>query len=157
MLHSADKEWQLIEPIVEDMGYELVGVDYRKNGETGLLCVYIDHENGVNVDDCAKISHQISAIMDVEDPIKEHYTLEVSSPGLDRPLFKEADFKRFAGQRVKVKLGIPFDGRRNFNGILNGVEDSMVLVVVDNEEFMLPIEHIDKANIIPQFKKGKKK
>ncbi len=158
MQHSADKEWSLIEPIVESMGYELVGVEFCPNSEDGaVLRVYIDKDGGIDVDDCAAVSHQVSGVLDVEDPIREAYKLEVSSPGLNRPLFREADFVTFSGQMAKIKLSMPYEGRRNFAGVLHGVEDAMVIIVVDNMEYLLPIEQIEKANLVAQFKKGQKK
>lgn len=157
MQHNAGREWSLIEPIVEDMGYELVGVEYLSQHSPAVLRVYIDSEQGINVDDCAKVSHQISGVLDVEDPIRSAYNLEVSSPGLHRPIFRESDFEKFVGHIAKIKLSIPFEGRRNFKGMLNGVEDSMVLIVVDNEEYLLPYEQIERANLEPQFTKGEKK
>ncbi|MGM0563774.1 MAG: ribosome maturation factor RimP [Pseudomonadota bacterium] len=157
MQHTARREWKLIEPVVNDLGYELVGVDYRSNTSPALLRVYIDREEGVSIDDCARISHQVGAVLDVEDPIQGAYRLEVSSPGLDRPLFRESDFVKYRGHMAKVKLSIPYEGRRNFKGQLNGVEDSMVLLIVDSEEFLLPYEQIERANLVPQFSKGEKK
>lgn len=131
------------------MGYELVGVEYQLNGNHGTLRVYIDREQGVNLDDCAEISHQVSAILDVEDPIQQAYDLEISSPGLDRPLFKLADYQRFAGQMVKIKLLSGLDGRRNFKGMILAVnESSEVLVEVDGTEFRLPFADIAKANLV---------
>ncbi len=142
----------LFEPVVESMGYELVGVEFSGGGSHGTLRVYIDHENGVNVDDCASISHQISAILDVEEPIQQAYDLEVSSPGLDRPLFKLTDFERFSGQAVKIKMSAGLHGRRNFKGVLQGVIDSKwIEVEVDGEIFQLPLADIGKANLIGQI------
>ena len=139
----------LFEPVVESMGYELVGVEFSGGSSHGTLRVYIDHENGVNIDDCAKISHQISGILDVEEPIQQAYDLEVSSPGLDRPLFKLADFERFSGQTVKIKMLAGLDGRRNFKGVLLGVADSnLIEVEVDGEIYQLPLADIGKANLI---------
>lgn len=158
MQHSAGKEWSLIEPVVEDMGYELVGVEFRAQSEEGaVLRVYIDKEDGINIDDCAAVSHQISGILDVEDPIREAYKLEVSSPGVNRPLFRESDFEKYKGHMAKIKLSIPYEGRRNFSGVLQGIEDSMAVIVVDNMEYLLPIEQIDKANLVIQIQKGQKK
>ncbi len=142
----------LLEPVVESMGYELVGVEFSGGSSHGVLRVYIDHENGVNIDDCASISHQISGILDVEEPIKQAYDLEVSSPGLDRPLFKPADFERFVDQMVKIKMSSGLGGRRNFKGVLRGVTDSRLIEVeVDGEIFQLPLADIGKANLIGQL------
>jgi ribosome maturation factor RimP len=141
----------LLEPGVNALGFELWGIEYVSQGRNSTLRIYIDSENGIDVDDCAKVSHQVSGVLDVEDPITGHYTLEVSSPGMDRPLFTLEQFAAYAGSQVQVRLRIAFEGRRKFKGLLNGVEGDDVLVVVDNEEYLLPIEYIDKANVIPQF------
>ncbi len=139
----------LFEPVIESMGYELVGVEYQLNGSYGTLRVYIDREEGVSLDDCAEISRQVSAILDVEDPIQQAYDLEISSPGLDRPLFKLDDYARFVGQTVKVKLMSGLDGRRNFKGALLGInEANEVLVEVDGMEFKLPFADIAKGNLV---------
>ena len=142
---------ELIEPSVTALGFELWGIEFLSQGKHSTLRVYIDSENGITVDDCAAVSHQVSGIMDVEDPIAGNYTLEVSSPGMDRPLFTLEQFEAYAGSVIQVRLRIAFEGRRKFKGVLNGVEGDDILVVVDNEEYMLPIEYIDRANIIPQF------
>ncbi|MDO6515211.1 MULTISPECIES: ribosome maturation factor RimP [Neptuniibacter] len=142
---------ELIEPSVIALGVELWGIEFLSQGKHSTLRVYIDSENGISVDDCAKVSHQISGIMDVEDPIAGNYTLEVSSPGVDRPLFTLEQFAAYAGSHIQLRLRIAYEGRRKFKGILNGIEGDDILVVVDDEEYMLPIEYIDRANIIPQF------
>ena len=103
------------------------------------------------IDDCEIVSRQLSGVLDVEDPITSEYTLEVSSPGMDRPLFTLEQFATHAGEQVKIKLRSPFDGRRNFQGLLRGVEEQDVVVQVDDHEYLLPIDLIDKANIIPRF------
>ncbi|MGB0205437.1 MAG: ribosome maturation factor RimP [Neptuniibacter sp.] len=142
---------ELIEPSVQALGFDLWGIEFLSQGKHSTLRVYIDSENGISVDDCAAVSHQASGILDVEDPIAGNYTLEVSSPGMDRPLFTLEQFEAYAGSHIQVRLRVAFEGRRKFKGVLNGVEGDEVLVVVDNEEYMLPIEYIDRANIIPQF------
>ncbi len=140
---------ELFEPVIESMGYELVGVEFSGGSGHGTLRVYIDSENGVNIDDCAAISHQISGILDVEEPIRQAYDLEISSPGLNRPLFKLADFERFAGRTAKIKLALALDGRKNFRGELQGVADSrLIRVEVDGEQFELPYADIAKANLV---------
>jgi len=141
----------LLAPVVEALGYECWGVEFLSQGRHSLLRVYIDHANGVLVDDCEKVSRQISGVLDVEDPISSAYTLEVSSPGMDRPLFTLEQFARHAGELVKIKLRSPFEGRRTFQGLLRGAEEQDVVVLVDDHEYLLPIDLIDKANIIPRF------
>ncbi|MBY4678806.1 ribosome maturation factor RimP [Marinobacterium arenosum] len=142
---------ELIDPVVAALGYQLWGIEYVSQGKHSVLRIYIDAENGINVDDCAKVSHQVSGVLDVEDPISSHYTLEVSSPGMDRPLFTLEQFAAYAGHQADIRLRIAFDGRRRFKGRLNGVEGEDILLVVDDEEYLLPIDSIDKANIVPQF------
>lgn len=129
----------------------MLGIEYVSQGKHSVLRIYIDKEGGILVDDCEAVSRQASAILDVEDPISSEYTLEVSSPGMDRPLFTLEQFASHAGEQVKIKLRSPFEGRRNFQGLLRGVEEQDVVVQVDNQEFLLPIDSIDKANIIPSL------
>ena len=143
---------ELFEPVVESMGYELVGVEFNAAAMHGTLRVYIDREQGVNLDDCAAISHQLSGILDVEEPIKQAYDLEVSSPGIDRPLFKLADFERFAGKTARIKLAVGLLGRKNFRGKLQGVADSkLVNLEVDGEIFDLRYADIAKSNLVGDF------
>ena len=141
----------LLAPVVEALGYECWGLEYMSQGRHSLLRIYIDHADGVLVEDCEKVSRQISGVLDVEDPISNEYTLEVSSPGMDRPLFTLEQFAKHAGELVKIKLRSPYEGRRNFQGPLRGVEEQDVVVLVDDHEYLLPIDLIDKANIIPRF------
>jgi ribosome maturation factor RimP len=142
---------QLFTPAVEALGFELVGLEFVRAGKHSTLRVYIDHENGIDVDNCAEVSHQISAIMDVEDPITNEYYLEVSSPGADRQLFKAAHYQQFIGENVAIKLNTPQQGRRNFSGALTAFEDDTVVVEVDGVEYRLMLTNIEKANIIPNF------
>ncbi len=139
---------QFIEPAVIALGYELWGIDYIPQGQQSTLRIYIDSPNGVTVDDCAAVSHQASGILDVEDVIQSRYTLEVSSPGMDRPLFKLEHYQQYVGEFIKVKLRIAFDGRRKFAGVLTAIEGDEIIVRVDNEEYVLPLDSIDKANIV---------
>ena len=143
---------EMLQPVVESMDCQLWGIDLISQGKHSVLRVYIDKENdGINVDDCAAVSHQISGVLDVEDPIAGEYTLEVSSPGMDRPLYTLEQFEQFKGHKVSIKLRLAFEGRRNFKGMLNGVEGDDILLVVDEDEFLLPIDLIDRAQVIPQF------
>jgi len=144
--------WEIIEPVVEGLGYEVVDIDYRPHPTDGLLRVYIDGPNGIVLDDCSAVSQQLSSVLDVEDPIPGQFNLEVSSPGLDRPLRKVADFKRFKGSTVKIKLTVPtLEGQRNFTGKLKGLENDEVILVMDGETHYLALDIIDKARIVPQF------
>lgn len=134
--------------LVAGMGYEFVGCELNKSRNGSLLRLYIDKPKGVTVDDCSLVSRQVSAMLDVEDPIQGQYTLEVSSPGLDRPLFEIEHYQRFVGSNVKVRLYAPLDGRRNFVGILLRVEEAKVVVKVDETEFALPFSNIEKAKLV---------
>lgn len=141
----------VMESVVTSLGYELVGAEYLTQGRGGLLRVYIDSEGGVTLDDCQRVSHQLSGVLDVEDVIRNQYQLEVSSPGLDRPLFTAEHFTRFVGHRVKLKLAVPMDGRRKLRGVLRGVQGEQVLMEIDDQEVALPLSTIDKANLIPDI------
>ncbi|HHW2757280.1 TPA: ribosome maturation factor RimP [Pseudomonas aeruginosa] len=141
----------LLAPVVEALGYECWGVEFISQGRHSVLRVYIDRPEGILIDDCEAVSRQVSGILDVEDPISGEYTLEVSSPGMDRPLFTPEQFAKHAGEQVKIRLRSPYEGRRNYQGILRGVEEQDVVVLVDDHEYLLPIDSIDKANIIPRF------
>jgi len=148
---ASEKLYEIITPVVEALGYELVGIEYVSQGRHSVLRIYIDSENGINVDDCTSVSHQVSGVLDVEDPVKGAYNLEISSPGLDRPLFDEAHYERYAGQQVKVQLTTPLEGRRKFQGVLLGVKEGKVIISVDGAEYLLPFASIDKANLVPEF------
>lgn len=151
MAKLEDKLTEMLEPGVEALGYELVGVEFVRAGKHSILRVFIDHENGVTVDDCAEVSYQASAILDVEDPISTEYNLEVSSPGMDRPLFKEKHYEQAVGEIIQAKLTVPMDNRRNFKGKLLACENGMISIEVDGQQFQLAVANIDKANIVPTF------
>ncbi|EEF80578.1 hypothetical protein LP43_1638 [Methylophaga thiooxydans] len=143
-----DQVEQLIEAPIESLGYELVGVEYIQGGPDAILRIYIDAEQGIGIEDCEKVSHQISGVLDVEEPIRSAYMLEVSSPGFDRPLFKARDFERFAGAEVKISMKLPVQGRRNFTGVLQGFSDGEVLIEVDGEIYALPLAKLAKARLV---------
>jgi ribosome maturation factor RimP len=142
---------QMLEPVVEAMGYELVGVEFHPRGVNALLRIYIDAESGISLDDCQQVSHQISGLLDVEDPIPNRYTFEVSSPGLHRPLFKSEHFIRFIGRRVRIHLSIPREGRKNFIGRLLGMRGENVVLEIEGKELLMPLESIEKARLVPDF------
>ncbi|MDX3772934.1 ribosome maturation factor RimP [Chromatiaceae bacterium AAb-1] len=142
---------ELLAPTVTAAGYELLGIELIRAGRHSTLRLYIDKPDGVNVDDCALVSRDVGAILDVEDPIQAEYVLEVSSPGLDRPLFTPAHFSEAVGQKVEIKLAVPQDGRRKFKGLLTAVEDDMLVVEVDGKPYRLLMDNVDKANIVPVF------
>ncbi|MCF7989710.1 MAG: ribosome maturation factor RimP [Thiohalocapsa sp.] len=142
----------LVESVVEPMGYELVGVELVQPGAGAtVLRVYIDHERGITLEDCETVSRQLSGVFDVEDPISDNYDLEVSSPGLDRPLFTLQQFERFRGSEARVKLAAKLLGRRNYRGTLAGVDGPTVLMDVDGERVELPFDLIDSARLVPEF------
>ena len=142
----------ILRPVVEGLGYEFWGIEFRSHGHHSKLRVFIDDaENGIAIDDCEKVSRQVSGVMDVEDPIQTEYTLEVSSPGMDRPLFRPEQYEAFIGHKVQIKLRMAFEGRRKFLGLIKGVEGDDVVVVVDDHEYLLPFDSIEKANIVPVF------
>ncbi|WP_048308273.1 ribosome maturation factor RimP [Halomonas sp. PR-M31] len=141
----------LIEPAIMAMGFELWGVERTAQGRHSRLVIYIDSPDGVTVDHCAEVSRQVSAILDVEDPIPGQYQLEVSSPGMDRPLFTLEQFERYKGNNVALRLRVPYDGRRKFKGLLAGIENDEVLLHLEGEEYCFPIDGIEQARVVPQF------
>lgn len=150
MAQAVDKErlLEILEPAVAAMGFELADIDAHF-GRRGLLRLYIDREGGVTVDDCQRVSEQIGALLDVEDPLPGSYVLEVSSPGFDRRLRTLAHLERFSGEQVRVELKDARDGQRRFTGRLVGVEGSTVLLEVDGELTRLPFGDIAVARLVP--------
>lgn len=167
---------ELIEPVIEGLGYECWGIEYVSQGKHSVLRVYIESaqtsddqqdveptevdeniteeqakESGIELKDCELVSRQISGVLDVEDPINGEYTLEVSSPGMDRPLYKLDHYDRFKGSQVNMRLRMAYEGRRKYSGLLKGLEGNDVVLQVGEEEFLFPIEAIEKANVVPQF------
>jgi ribosome maturation factor RimP len=174
-----DTLMRLLEPSIEALGFELLEIEFAQAGRGGTLRIYIDRaggqandddkvlsplsqpgedslsrhspsQGGISVDDCATVSHAVSQILDAEDPIKGHYTLEVSSPGLERVLRKRAHFERFAGERVFVELKLPIEGRRRFAGTLKSVLGEAIVVEVDGRAHELPLDRIQKARLRPE-------
>jgi ribosome maturation factor RimP len=167
---------ELIEPVIEGLGYECWGIEYMSQGKHSVLRVFIEsaqteekqetevpgevdeniteeqaRESGIELKDCELVSRQLSGVMDVEDPINGEYTLEVSSPGMDRPLYKLNHYERFQGHQVALKLRMAYEGRRKYSGLLKGLEGNDIVLQVGEEEFLFPIEAIEKANVVPQF------
>ena len=140
---------KLLEPTVERLGYELADLEVRLGGKGGLIRVFIDKPEGIDLDDCEKVSLAVSAILDVEDPVPGNYNLEVSSPGLDRKLTKVEHFQRFEGEIVKVQMRFPIEGRRRFRGTLVSSDDENIVVDVDGESHSLPLKTIDTARLVP--------
>src|SRR5471030_57429 len=140
----------MISAPVEALGYELVGIEFLR-GRQSTLRIYIDSENGITVEDCADVSHQVSAVLDVEDPISVAYSLEVSSPGLDRPLFTAAQFAQFIGEEVSLVLRIAMQNRRKWQGIIKTVDGEMITVTVEEKDEVFALSNIQKANLVPHF------
>jgi len=134
-------------PILGDEGLELVDVEFQREKQGWVLRVYIDKPGGVTLDDCTDISYQLSAVLDVEDLIDTSYTLEVSSPGLTRPLKELSDYERYKGQLVKIKTYKPIDGKKVFRGKLIGLENEIVKIKNEKGEHEIPFESIAKANL----------
>jgi ribosome maturation factor RimP len=147
--------------LIESMGYDFVGGELTTQGSHALLRIYIDSktgqapdsaisQSGITVDDCSLVSHQVSAMLDVEDPIQGHYTLEVSSPGIDRPLFELEHYNKYIGQLVKIRLYAPVNKRRQYKGTLTRVLGENIYLLVDNttQEIELPFALVEKANLI---------
>jgi ribosome maturation factor RimP len=141
---------EMISAPVEALGYELVGIEFLR-GRQSTLRIYIDSENGITVEDCADVSHQVSAVLDVEDPISVAYSLEVSSPGLDRPLFTAAQFTQFIGEEVSLVLRIAMQNRRKWQGIIKTVDGEMITVTVEEKDEVFALSNIQKANLVPHF------
>jgi len=146
---TGDEMLKLLEPAVERLGYELADLEVRLGGKGGLIRVFIDKPEGIDLDDCEKVSLAVSALLDVEDPVPGNYNLEVSSPGLDRKLTKVEHFQRFAGETVKVQMRFPIEGRRRFRGTLVSSDDENIVVEVDGESLSLPLKTIDTARLVP--------
>ncbi len=142
---------EVVEPILQSQGYELVDLEYQRESRGWVLRIYLDREGGITLDDCTGVSHEVGAVLEVKDVIPNAYVLEVSSPGLTRPLKKPEDYNRFRNQLVKIKLFQPLDGRRNFKGILLGLEVETVRVEADGQVFEIPLQSIAKANLEIDF------
>lgn len=146
----------LIQPVVEDLGFDLWGIEYMPQKSGALVRIYIDHEQGISVDDCADCSREISALLEVEDPIKSAYVLEVSSPGMDRVLFNGEQFNDYLGDQAKVKLAQPVNGSRKIIGFIKSVNDDDITLVNDAGEYTFNMSNVMKARLQPQYDGVKK-
>ncbi|MCW3171914.1 ribosome maturation factor RimP [Shewanella subflava] len=150
----ATLESRLVEMLavpVEALGFQLWGIEYVQAGKHSIVRVFIDHENGINIEDCAEVSRQVSAVLDVEDPISTEFTLEVSSPGVDRPLFNAQQYAAYIGEDAKVQLTMPVAGSRNLKGAITKVEGQMLTIKVDGKDLVVALDNIRKGNIIAKF------
>jgi ribosome maturation factor RimP len=150
-----DALMRLLEPPIEALGYELIDLEFAQAGRGGILRIFIDRRAqdsgaGITVDDCANVSHAVSQVLETQDPIKGHYTLEVSSPGFDRILRTRAHFERFVGERIFAELKLPIAGRRRFVGELKAIAGDAIVVEVDGTAHSLPLERIQKARLRPE-------
>ena len=146
---TSDELRKLIEPTIERLGFELVDLEVHLGGGNGLVRLFIDKPDGIDLEDCEKASLAVSALLDVEDPVPGNYNLEVSSPGLDRKLTKPSHFQRFAGEIVKVQMRFPVEGRRRFRGRLLSSDADNIVVEVDGQSHSLPLKTIDTARLVP--------
>ena len=143
----------MLEPAVAACGFDLWGIEFFQQGRHSVLRLFVDteREEGVSVEDCSAVSHQVSGVLDVEDPIAGEYTLEVSSPGWDRVLFKPSQYQRFIGEEASLRLNAPLQGRRRYKGRIEAVSDTQVTLHVEGVSVDIPFAAIDKANIVPNF------
>ena len=148
MVASVDMISDLLRPTVQTLGLELWGIEHLMRGRSSLLRIYIESDQGITIEDCERVSRQVSGILDVEDPLPGEYTLEVSSPGLDRPLFSFEQYQRFVGEVVNLRLRAPIDGRRKFKGVLEKAEADQITLTVDGALVNIAFAQIEKANIV---------
>lgn len=151
MKQAPENLLKLIEPVVEGLGYECVGIEYNAHPKHGMLRIYIDAEQGVGMEDCTKVSHQVSGVLDVEDPIAGEYNLEVSTPGLNRPLFKLQHFEQFIGHTAQVNLFKPVAGRRKITGLIEKIEDGVVCLQENGQVYEVPFQAMSKARLEPDY------
>ncbi len=150
--HRNERLEELLAPVVRGLGYEFVGLELIPQPKASLLRIYIDREQGVTVDDCERVSHQVEGVLDVEDPIRGHYVLEVSSPGLDRLLFTPEQCRRYLGEQVRVELTAPHQGRRRWQGYLLDLDEQGLLSLeAEGERVELPFSEIDRIRLIPRW------
>lgn len=146
-----DRLRALIEPVAQSFGCELWGVEISAVGGRQVLRVFIDKPDGVDIGDCERVSRQLDSLLDVENPIPGEYTLEVSSPGMDRTLYRQEQFRRFVGYEIAVRLRNAFEGRRKYQGTLTDVADEEITVVSGEHEYLFPLAEVEKANLLPRF------
>ncbi len=146
---------KLMKPVLVSMGYQLVELEFAKDMGRLILRLYIDKEGGITLDDCTQVSRAISAHLDVEDPISSKYDLEVSSPGVERPLRRAEDFKRFAGETIKLSTVEPLNGRQNYRGVLKGCDETQIFMNVDGVDYTIPLAALHKARIVKDWNQSK--
>ena len=142
----------LADPVLDEIGFELVDVEYLAKHGRWVLRIYIDKDGGVTIDDCARVSGELGDLIDIKEIIENEYVLEVSSPGVNRPLKKEKDFIRAVGKKIKVRMVAPVNGRQNFSGYLKDFKDSNLYLEEESGLITLPCQEIDKANLVYEFR-----
>ena len=140
---------QLLKPTIAGMGYELWGLEYLSGGKRATLRVYIDTPSGVTLGDCERVSHQLNGVLDVDDPVRTVHTLEVSSPGMDRILFKPHQYVAHIGREVDLRLRFPLEGRRKYVGLIDGVRDGEIVLRVSGATCNVPMEQVHRARVVP--------
>ncbi|MBP9726536.1 MAG: ribosome maturation factor RimP [Gammaproteobacteria bacterium] len=148
-MSSVEALIKIVAPVVSGLGYEFWGCELLSAGNSQKLRIYIDNQKGIDVEDCATVSRQVSAVLDVEDPIPGEYVLEVSSPGIDRPLFYIEQYQQYIGENIKLRLKVPQAGRRNFSGRLKAVEGHRISMVLEDQEVTLECDNIGRAKLVP--------
>ena len=151
MYRQNQKLLELFDPVVTGLGYDMLGIMHHTKGHGSLLRIYIDSETGISVDDCARVSEQLTGVLDVEDPIRGAYDLEVSSPGMDRPLFTLEHFRRFVGQQVLIQLYEKLNGRKRYKGEIKVVNEDHVSIDDSGIEYSIPADSIERARLVPGF------
>lgn len=141
------RAWAELEPHLIEQGFELVELEFAQQGGRGVLRLFVDRSGGVTIDDCVAVSQLLGPVLDAAEFISDSFVLEVSSPGIDRPVRKPEDFQRFAGEKVVMKSQLPVNGRKKFKGVLLGVKDDAVRVVCDGQEYAIAIENVQRANL----------
>ena len=139
----------MLEPTITGLGYELWGLEYLSGGNRATLRVYIDTPSGVTLGDCERVSHQLNGVLDVDDPVRTVHTLEVSSPGVDRILFKPRQYAAYIGRQVDLRLRFPLEGRRKFVGLIDGVQGADVILRMDDATCAVPLEQVHRARVVP--------
>ncbi|SIT66200.1 ribosome maturation factor RimP [Ectothiorhodosinus mongolicus] len=151
MRQDSAKIQGLIAPVIQAMGFDLWGLEYQLHGNSALLRVFIDADAGVTLDDCAAVSDQVSGVLDVEDPIPVAYRLEVSSPGVNRPLFEAGHYARYQGEKIKLRTQWPVEGRRNFSGVIQKADPDVVELLVDDELIQVPLQAVARARLLGEL------
>lgn len=144
----------MLEPTITGLGYELLGIERARRGESQLLRLYIDQPDGITVEDCERVSRQVSDLLEAERAVRDDYTLEVSSPGLDRPLFTLDQHRRFVGDEVQLRLRSLVEGRRRLAGRLREVTDDTLVLEVDGVDFVVPFDQVERSRLVPDWERA---